>query len=65
MVFPYTLHPTPYTLDGVARMELTLQERESQTLTAETLKTAVQLVQTNGYVVFEKVLPAELASGEA
>jgi len=43
-------------------MELTSQELQSQTLSPQTLALAIDLVRVNGYVVFERVLPASLVA---
>jgi hypothetical protein len=43
-------------------MELSSQELQSQTLAPETLALAADLVRTNGYVIFERVLSPKLTS---
>src|SRR5947209_588544 len=43
-------------------MKLSRDELESQSLTPETLRLAVQLMKMNGYVLFEGVLPPELVA---
>lgn len=43
-------------------MELSSQERQSLTLSPETLALAASLVRVNGYVVFERVLPPTLVA---
>ncbi len=43
-------------------MKLTPEERETQTLSADTLKLAAQSVKVNGYVLFEGVLPPDLVA---
>ena len=43
-------------------MNLSTEELETQELKPETLGTAIQSIRTNGYVLFEGVLPDEQVS---